>query len=122
MTVTFPLQPRMEFYTEDGKRIVFTAPILHRFLSDLFDRTGGNTSAPSELFQQIDQVRSDILSTIGKLTKLSREVQGIKLDDSDLQTALAAIKKIRRLELQIALQEAPVRQEDIGGYIWAGVL
>lgn len=45
MPATFPLQPRMEFYDERGKRRVFTAPVLHRFLSDLFDQAGGESTS-----------------------------------------------------------------------------
>ncbi len=42
--ITFPFNPGMEFYDSKGELIIFTAPILHRFLSDMMIDTNTNSS------------------------------------------------------------------------------
>ncbi len=45
MTATsFPFEPRYQFYDEQGNVKVWTNPILHRFLHDLWSKTGGGSN------------------------------------------------------------------------------
>lgn len=58
MTITFPIDPTIEFYDEDGQLVVMTSPILHRFLFDLYNRTGGDSSVTDQLLLEVDEIRS----------------------------------------------------------------
>lgn len=142
MAVTFPLQPRIEFFDETGRRIVLTAPVLHRFLSDLFDRTGGDVNSVDELFLRELSSEAGVSALESRIGKIKNEIQALALDDVVMQRLISLASEVRSLALkvemlsdppsqdvnlkdfsmQVAMMTEPAKHDDIGGYVWAEVL
>lgn len=59
---TFPIHPTFTFYDEKGKPLNLTSPILHRYLFEQYEKTGG-----------IDNILNDTLTSISALGSASNK-------------------------------------------------